>query len=47
MKCRIKVPGAAAFIPNAEFANKWAVQFYIRAVMGDVQVPGIKIEVIK
>lgn len=47
MKYRIIVPGAAAFIPKAEFANEWAVQFYIRAVLGDVQVPGIKIKVIK
>lgn len=47
MKCRVIVPGSAAFIPKAEFANKWAVQFYIRAVHGDREIPGIKIEVVK
>lgn len=47
MKYRIKIPGSANFIPNATFLSDWAVWLFIRDVLGDRQIAGIKIEVIK
>lgn len=41
---RIKVPGGANYIPKALFSGKWEVQLYIRLVLGDLVINGIKIE---